>query len=97
MKYFNETTSGINTKALYLNNSEDGTWFVEIYKNHVYINSSPVRSFSVDEIQEIMDWIDRNTYKKVYILHKEFDYDPIGDLDGVDISVNKEDFTVEYR
>jgi hypothetical protein len=94
MKYFNQTTSDKNTKTLYLNNSEDGNWCVEICKNRVYIN---VRSFSVDEIQEMMDWIDRNTYKKAYILHKEFDYDPIGDLDGVDISVNKEDFTVEYR
>lgn len=96
MKYFEERISE-SFKRLYQESVDTHGWCVEICGVTVRFGISLNTCFTVEEVKEMMEWISRNLPKKVYILHKEYGYNPLDNFSGGDLYIKQEDIKEEYR
>jgi len=96
VKYFEEIISD-SFKRIYQENIDTHGWCVEICDTKVRFGVDTNTYFTVEEIKEMMEWINKNLPKKVYIIHKEYDYNPLDHFTGGDLYFKQEDIKEEYK
>lgn len=96
MKYFEEQIEG-EFKRIYRGSIAKSGWCVEITNKGIRFGFPSNLLYSIEEGKEMMEWISRNLPKKVYILHKEYGYNPLDNFSGGDLYIKQEDIKEEYR